>query len=99
MVKNFKLVTGEELTAKVVVEDENTVTIKQPFVLMIAGEGRMAVVPWLPLSQNQEFVLNKRDVLITYEPVSTLVDHYNQQTGSIVTAPAGVLKDLDDWRK
>ena len=99
MIQVFKLINQEEVIAKVLDETETTIRIKDPFVLMMAGEGRMAVVPWLPLSKEPEAVLQKKNIIIQYDPVSNLVDHYNQQTGSIVAAPAGVLKDLNDWRK
>lgn len=99
MINMFKLVTGEEVVAKIVSENEENVTIDQPFVLMMAGEGRMAVVPFLPLSNKPQITLSKRNILFSYEPVQTLIDHYNQQTGGIVTAPAGILQGLDDLRK
>jgi len=88
------LSSGQEIMANVINENDESITIKDPFVLMVAGENRMGVVPWLPLAEKQDIVINKKDVILQYKPIKNLIDHYNQQTGNIVTAGPEVLNKL-----
>ena len=93
--KCIKLVSGEEILTEVLSESSDIIYIKNPVVMIMAREGQLAIVPWLPLAEKQECSIKKSDIILSYIPKQDLVNHYKQQTGGIVTAPAGVLNRLE----
>lgn len=95
-VKIFGLQTGEQVLGQIVEEnlENGTCKIKNPAVLVPAGEGKLALVPWLPYAEFEEGV-SIRGVLFSVLPVEGLLTEYN--TGFVsglvvpskkVTAPA-----------
>ena len=89
-VKCLKMVSGEELLGEVEEGIEST-AIKDPVVVVVVGEGKLALVPWLPLSTKPEAKITNTHVIASYEPNEQLINHYKGVVGGIVTAPANAL--------
>ena len=90
----LKLVSGEEIIANISSENEK-IKVSKPMMLVMAGEGQLMLVPWLPLAEKSEVTIEKNNVLFSYIPKVDLENHYRQIIGGIVTAPAGALNRLD----
>lgn len=94
-----KLITGEDILTEVedIFEDahdqiyaEDKVKLVKPMMLIMQQQG-MQMVPWLMLAKKEEVIIGKDRIVFMYDPRDELVSAYQQQTGQIVTAPAGVL--------
>ena len=91
--KCFKMISGEEILADYT-EENNQIILDTPVVVVIVGEGRIALVPWLPFAQKPKCVVNAQHVVASYEPNDQLINHYKSQVGGIVTAGPGTLNQL-----
>ena len=84
------MVSGEEILGDVE-RGAESVTIKDPVIVVIVGEGKLALVPWIPLSVEPEVAINNRYIVTSYEPNEQLIKHYRQQTSGIQIASANQL--------
>lgn len=92
--KCFKMISGEEILADYTISQDDQIEFENPVVVVIVGEGRLALVPWLPFSDKPKCIVNEINVITSYEPSEQLINHYKSQMGGIVTAGAGVLNQL-----
>jgi hypothetical protein len=99
MVKCFRTVTGDEVLAEIVSEDAVSITIKNPIAMVMTPARELAGIPWLPLATPQNFTLSKAHLTIIYTPNDDVIANYRQQTGGIITAPAGALNQLEARRR
>ena len=76
-VKIVRLMNNEEVIGKVQ-EKKNSVTIENGAVIVPVGEGRMAMVPWLPHAKESKVELNLDKILFTFEPIVELADEYSR---------------------
>lgn len=92
-VKIVKLITGEDLLTQVDEWEGDKVKLTKPMMLVMqqGPQGGLQMVPWLMLAKEESVVVDSSSVLLSYEPKEELVSAYQQQTGSIVTAPANAL--------
>ena len=98
-IKLVGLQGGEQLIAQIVNEDfeKGIATIKNPAVLIPAGQGKLALVPWLPYTKADEGI-TVRSVTFFVEPQESLLNEYNTgfisglvvPSKKIETAPAGL---------
>jgi hypothetical protein len=88
-VKIFGLQTGEQVLGQVVAEnmDNGTCTIKNPAVLVPAGQGKLALVPWLPYAEYEDGV-SVRGVLFSVVPTDGLLKEYNTGFVSGLVVPS-----------
>ena len=84
------MVSGEELLAKVT-EEVDAITVEDPCVVAIMGEGKLALIPWLPLADKPVATIGKQHIIHSYVPNDQLVNHYRQQTSGIQLATPGDL--------
>ena len=98
-VKLVGLQGGEQLIAQIVNEDfaNGIVTLKNPAILIPAGQGKLALVPWLPYT-NAEEGMTTRGVNFIVAPQESLLNEYNTgfisglvvPSKSVQPAPAGL---------
>jgi hypothetical protein len=84
-VKLIGLPSGEQLLADVVSENGLGVGIKSPAVLLPAGQGRIALVPWLPYAETDNMTLKTVSYMIP--PKTDLLNEYNSMFGSGLVIP------------
>lgn len=89
-IKCLKLVSGEELLAKVTTEVD-AITVEDPCVVAIMGEGKLALIPWLPLAEKPVATIGNAHIIHSYVPSEQLISHYRQQTSGIQIAGANDL--------
>lgn len=85
----LQLVSGQDIIGEVEgLQDESCphIVIHKPAAIGMMGgqQGQMNVglIPWIPFSENEEFVIQKRNLLVTYTPNNDLLNHYNRLFGS-----------------
>ena len=87
-VKLIGLLSGEQLLASII--DDNQpfgVIIKSPAVLLPAGQGRLALVPWLPYAETDNMTISKKSISFVIEAKTELLNEYNSMFGSGLVIP------------
>ena len=83
-VKVLKLITGEEVIARVTKEENNLITLEKPMTLqMIApttstGQVGFAMVPWMKAAKNNKATISIDHVLVTDEASDQTEKNYLQ---------------------
>ena len=87
-VKSFKLVTGEEIVARVIDETKSEFTIDSPQVLQFQRVSQnqmgLAFVPWaLSNPEISELILPRSSTVAVYPPAADVEKQYLSQTSKI----------------
>lgn len=91
----IKMINGEEIIAKVSNEDEDTITVEKPAIVMLQpGQNNQVQVqmgPWDSFT-DKPIAISKPSVMYIAEPTTELLNSYNQNFGSGLVMPS---KKLD----
>lgn len=89
----FKVVTGDEVVAKVTEINETNFVVNRPF-SVVAGQQGIGLMPTLFTADinTSDITLNKNHVIMYAPAVKDIVDHYIKTTTGIQTAPSGIIK-------
>lgn len=86
-VKAFKMVSGEEIVARVVSENDDSFLVSKPLVLMAtpheSGQMQIGMIPWMMTAQEGDLELAKQSIAATTTPAKQFEDGYLQQTTNI----------------
>ena len=87
-VKLFRIVTGEEVIAELVSEDENTVTIKNGLVVLPTGQN-VGFAPWASVIDRDkpDLIISKNHIVYIAEVDSGVNKKYNEIYGSKLITP------------
>ena len=87
-VKLFRIVTGEEVIAEVISEDEDTVTVQNGLVVLPTGQS-VGFAPWSPVvdEDNRELVVSRNHIVYVGEVSSSIKKKYNEIYGSKLITP------------
>jgi hypothetical protein len=87
-VKLFRIVTGEEVIAELVSENENTVTIKNGLVVLPTGQN-VGFAPWASVidRDNPDLIISKNHIVYIAEVDSGVNKKYNEIYGSKLITP------------
>jgi len=83
-VKVLKLITGEEVIARITEEENNLVSLKQPMTLQMlppntsTGQVGFALVPWIKAAKNNKATISIEHVLVTDEASDQTEKNYLQ---------------------
>ena len=83
-VKVLKLITGEEVIARVSEENSNLLTLDKPMTLQMmppntsTGQVGFAIVPWIKAAKNDKVTISIEHVLVTDEASSQTEKNYLQ---------------------
>ena len=83
-VKVLKLITGEEVIARVTEESSNLLTLEKPMTLQMippntsTGQVGFAIVPWIKAAKNDKVTISTEHVLVTDEASSQTEKNYLQ---------------------
>ena len=84
----LKLVSGDEILAQWVEDDDNTITLRKPLALSMGPEG-VGLIPMmvsLDISATPNVTINKDKVVMIISPNKVLADSYVQATTGISLA-------------
>lgn len=91
-IKLLRLKSGEDVVADID-ENEDTVTIENPAVIMPMGDPRqsgtvqMGFAPWVPFSDDKQLEISKDWIVFITEPATDIVNNYRQAFGSGIVVP------------
>jgi len=87
-VKLFRIVTGEEVIAEVISEDDNSVTIKNGLVVLPTGQS-VGFAPWATVidKDNPELTVSRNHIVYIAEVDSGVKKKYNEIYGSKLITP------------
>lgn len=87
-VKLFRIVTGEEVIAELVSENENTVTIKNGLVVLPTGQN-VGFAPWASVIDRDkpDLIISKNHIVYIAEVDSGVNKKYNEIYGSKLITP------------
>ena len=83
-VKVLKLITGEEIIARVAQEKNNLITLEKPMTLQMlppntsTGQVGFALVPWIKAAKNDKTTISIEHVLVTDEASEQTEKNYLQ---------------------
>ena len=82
-VKVLKLITGEEVIARITEEENNLITLKNPMTLQMlpptsTGQVGFALVPWIKAAKNEKVTISTEHVLVTDEASDQSEKNYLQ---------------------
>ncbi len=83
-VKVLKLITGEEVIARVTEEENNLLTLEKPMTLQMmppntsTGQVGFALVPWIKAAKNDKTTISIEHVLVTDEASKQTETNYLQ---------------------
>src|SRR5210317_386856 len=91
-VKILRLSTGEDIIAKVLDKNTEQTKLNKPFVIIPHQQGpgkpvQLMMTLYSPYSKNDEVEIKSNVVVSMVEPKEEILSSYQQNTGSIVTAP------------
>lgn len=101
-VKIIKLLTGEELIAKVLPSSNDVVKLENPVrIVVIPADPRMqfdskksaniGLAPWAEFTDDREFVLDKSHVLAIMNPIKEFATQYNSMFGGLVVPTSNLI--------
>ena len=83
-VKVLKLITGEEVIARVTEEKNNLITLEKPMTLQMippntsTGQMGFALVPWMKAAKNDKTTISIEHILVTDEASDQTEKNYLQ---------------------
>jgi len=89
-VKLIKMWSGEDVIADLVKENDDSIVIKNPIVIVPAGQqGQVGLAPWSPLlkGRDTELEVTRRYVVYINEPQEEFIDNYKDMFSPIATPP------------
>jgi len=87
-VKLFRIITGEEVVAELLSENDTTVTVQNGLVVLPTGQS-VGFAPWATVidDDNSEIVMSKTHVVYIAEVNSSVKKKYNELYGSKLITP------------
>jgi len=88
-IKLFRILTGEEVIAELLFEDESTVTIQNGLVVLPTSSGTVGFAPWATVidRDNPELVVSKNHIVYVAPVDPGVESKYNEVYGSKLVTP------------
>ena len=83
-VKVLKLITGEEVIARVIEEKNNLITLEKPMILQMLAPDRttgqipFALVPWMKAAKNEKVTISTEHIIVEDEGSEQTQKNYLQ---------------------
>ena len=88
-VKLFRIVTGEEVVAELVSEDDNFITVKNGLVVLPTPNGTVGFAPWATVIDKSipDLIIARNHVVYIAEVEEQVKNKYNELFGSKIVTP------------
>ena len=91
-IKYLKLVTGEELVSEFIENSkyDTEVNLKKPLGILMSQTDKgfnIQLVPYGAMADNEEIMVNYKNIVFTAEPEQKLRTQYESITGGVITPP------------
>ena len=91
-VKILRLITGEDIIAKVIDRSVETTKLNKAFVIIPHQQGpgkpvQLMMTLYSPYSKSDDIEIQTQSIISSVEPKEEILKSYKQNTSSILTAP------------
>jgi len=88
-VKLLRIVTGEEVIAEIVSENETSVTLKNGLVVVPTSSGSVGFAPWATVIDREkpDIVVSRNHIIYIVDLDSSIQKKYNELYGSKLVTP------------
>jgi len=88
-VKLFRIITGEEVVAELVSEDDNFITVKNGLVVLPTPNGTVGFAPWATVIDKSipDLIIARNHVVYIAEVEEQVKSKYNELYGSKIVTP------------
>ena len=88
-VKLFRIITGEEVVAELVSEDDNFITVKNGLVVLPTPNGTVGFAPWATVIDKSipDLIIARNHVVYIAEVEEQVKNKYNELYGSKIVTP------------
>lgn len=86
---SLKLISGDEIIGKYIIEDLSTVTIKKPVMIAITKNGPALAPIMMTVEPDKDFTINKSSIIFQGNTVQDIADQYIYQTTGIQPVSKG----------
>ena len=88
-VKLFRIITGEEVVAELVSEDDNFITVKNGLVVLPTPNGTVGFAPWATVIDKSipDLIVARNHVVYIAEVEEQVKNKYNELYGSKIVTP------------
>ena len=96
-IKIVKLLTGEEILAKVLPSSDYVVIMENPVRIVVMPNKidpktpNIGFAPWAEFSDDKTFTIDKSHVVAIMTPIKEFVNRYNTMFGKLVTPQSGLI--------
>lgn len=96
-IKILRLITGEEILAEVLQNDETKVIVKNPIRIVVLQnrtkpeEPTIGLAPWTEFSSDDQFTLDKTHIIIIMSPINEFINQYQATFSKIITPQSGLI--------
>ena len=96
-IKIVKLLTGEEILAKVLPSSDHVVIMENPVRIVVMPNKidpktpNIGFAPWAEFSDDKTFTIDKSHVVVIMTPIKEFVNQYNTMFGKLVTPQSGLI--------
>ena len=96
-IKIVKLLTGEEILAKVLPSSDHIVIMENPVRIVVMPNKidpktpNIGFAPWAEFSDDKTFTIDKSHVVVIMTPIKEFVNQYNTMFGKLVTPQSGLI--------
>ena len=92
-VKILRLITGEDIIAKVIDRSVETTKLNKAFVIIPHQQGpgkpvQLMMTLYSPYSKSDDIEIQTQSIISSVEPKEEILKSYKQNTSSILTAPS-----------
>lgn len=82
----IRMMSNEMVIAEIVEQDEEYLTIKEPFAMVPTNDGKLTFIPWSPLSEEDTVVkMYTRNIVYYATPSQDVVQNYKEIFSNIIT--------------
>jgi len=83
---SIKLLAGEEIIAKFISDEENSVIVERATTMAANPQGGLALVPWMMSALPEQIELNKATIITMSPTAKEIADKFIEATTSIQLA-------------
>lgn len=96
-VKIVKLLTGEDLLAKILPSSNTVVRMENPVRIVVMPNKidpkvpNIGFAPWAEFSEDKEFIVDKSQVVVIMTPIKEFINQYNSMFTGIVLPTSNLI--------
>ena len=91
-VKLIRMSSGEDVLTEVIREDDDSIVVMNPVIIVPAGQGQIGFAPWSPLLDKEmdELAVSRRFIVWETVPSAKIIDEYKKMFSNLVLPDSGL---------